>query len=131
MRLKVVTLFYVITLFWKNVIVIIRTTFLVVVTTLIITTTFLVVIRTLVNFYFGKYLEIKYEHKSDSGCPNFKFNFLYIYHFPKFDNFFRESLKLNFLHGSLQAVHTNFHAKSGVCSSKMTELCLFPWFSQV
>ena len=32
-------------------------------------------------------------------------------------NFFRESL--NFvLHGSLRAVHTIFHANSGVCSSK-------------
>ena len=107
-----------------------------------------------------------YSQQERQRRPNFKFNFLYIYHlskfekffqgvpkinffvwipagssyelpckiwsvqlkkwpsyghfldFPKFENFFRESLKLFFLHGSLQAVHTNFHAKSGVCSSK-------------
>ena len=37
--------------------------------------------------------------------------------FPKFEKLFRESLNF-FLQGSLRAVHTNSHAKSGVCSSK-------------
>ena len=57
-------------------------------------------------------------NKSDSGVQTLSSIFCTFIIYPSLRNFFRESLKLFFLYGSLQAVHTNFHAKSGVCSSK-------------
>ena len=55
---------------------------------------------------------------TDSGVQTLSSIFCTFIIYPSLRNFFRESLKLYFLYGSLQAVHTNFHAKSGVCSSK-------------